>query len=432
MRVLLIYDDIMNNKLTLDWVEVAKLKMLKVKRRRLHFDRLRQNLHYWDYYLLIPYLVLCLIGIVMVYSASAAIEMQNGGTPGGYLVKQTLYAILGWLTMVFFANYPLKKLRTRKFLEITTIVMGLMLIGVLVIGRAVNGAKGWISLGFFSIQPAELCKLYLILYLADRMAHGRRQGAHFLQNKSAIGPMLMVAFFLFLILVQPDTGGFAINLAIVTVMILACDFRWGLGLTVVLGFPIAGYLAMEQMVTSGLLHGGYRAQRFIAFMNPFGNASGSGSQLVNSYYAISNGGIFGVGLGNSVQKMGYLPEPNTDFIMAITSEELGLVGVSIILLLLLVLVCRMIQLGVRSTSLYQTLVCYGSAVFFTVETAFNIGGVLGLLPITGVTFPFISYGGSSMLVLSAVVGIITNISIQQNKQRLQMGAPFLADSSRGN
>ena len=161
----------------------------------------------------------------------------------------------------------------------------------------------------------------------------------------------------------------------------------------------------------------------MAFLNPFGNASGSGSQLVNSYYAISNGGVFGSGLGNSVQKMGYLPEPNTDFIMSITSEELGLVGVSVILILLMIIICRMIQIGVRSNSMYEMLLCYGSATFILIEAFFNIGGVLGLLPITGVTFPFISYGGSSMLILSFTVGIIMNISIQQNKQRaLRRGA----------
>ena len=234
-----------------------------------------------------------------------------------------------------------------------------------------------------------------------------------------------------LIFAQPDTGGATINFAIIAVMALACDIRWSYGIGALIGFPLVGYFLLEKAVESGLFHGGYRAQRFIAFMNPFGNASGSGSQLVNSYYAISNGGVFGVGLGNSIQKMGYLPEPNTDFIMSIASEELGLVGVSLILGLLLCLICRIILIGVRSRSLYQTLICYGTATFMMVETFFNIGGVLGLLPITGVTFPFISYGGSSMLVLSSAVGIVMNISVQQNKEQLQMGQPFISAEGSG-
>lgn len=386
---------------------------------------IRQNFHFWDYYLMVPYLILCLIGIVMVYSSSAAIQMQNGGTPQAYLVKQSIYVVLGIIVVLFCANYPLEHYRHRRFLEYSTIIMGVLLIAVLVLGRAVNGAKGWINLGPINIQPVEFCKLYFILYLADRMTRGRQKWHRFLFTKSAHGPAALAAFYLALILVQPDTGGFAINLSIIFVMILACDIRWRKAIAMMVGFPLAIYFGLEIAIINGWLHGGYQVQRFIAFMNPFGNASGSGSQLVNSYYAISNGGIFGVGIGNSVQKMGYLPEPNTDFIMSITSEELGLVGVSLILILLLVLICRMIQLGVKSDSMYQSLICYGAATFFTIETFFNIGGVLGLLPITGVTFPFISYGGSSMLILSATVGIIINISIRQNKSQLEVGEPFL-------
>ena len=401
-----------------------------MKKKKLRFRKIRSvwnNVRYLDYYILVPYLALCLVGIVMVYSASASIEMQNGGTPLGYLVKQTIYVVMGVAVMAFMANYPLRHYRTPRFLRDSTLVVGALLVIVLVFSRAVNGAKGWISLGFFNIQPVEICKLYFILYLADRMAKIRQRGQHF--TTDAKGPWLIIAVFLGLIMIQPDIGGMAINGAIIAIMLLAADYKWGVGLGIILVLPALGYLGLERLVESGLLQGGgYQVARFVAFLNPFGNASGSGSQLVNSYYAISNGGVFGVGLGNSIQKMGYLPEPNTDFIMSITSEELGLVGVTAILVTLLLLICRIIQVGVRADSLYQTLICYGSATFFTIETLFNIGGVLGLLPITGVTFPFISYGGSSMLILSATVGIIMNISMQQNRDRLVMGKPFIPET----
>lgn len=399
--------------------------MRKLVVRRLPLRAAWHNMRYCDYYLLVPFLALCLVGIVMVYSSSAGIEMQNGGSPTGYLIKQAIYALLGTGCVFFFANLPMRFLRTRRFLRDSTIIMFFLLLIVLVVGRAVNGAKGWLSLGPINLQPAEFCKLYFILYLSDRMAHARQQGTHFLDSGMALGPIIVAGVFLGLIFVQPDTGGAAINFSIIAVMLLACDFKWGVGISLIIGVPTVLYFLMERAVESGLIHGGYRSQRFIAFMNPFGNASGSGSQLVNSYYAISNGGIFGVGLGNSIQKMGYLPEPNTDFIMAITSEELGLVGITIILGVLLFLICRIILVGVRSRSLYHTLICYGTATFMVVETFFNIGGVLGILPITGVTFPFISYGGSSMLVLSSAVGIIMNISMQQNQERMQVGHPFV-------
>ena len=387
---------------------------------KIHISQIRKNFHYWDYYLMVPYLVLCMIGIVMVYSASSAIEMQNGGTPTSYLIKQTIYVIMGICCLLFGANYPLKHYRTPRFLRDSTLAMIGMLLFVLVLSHAVNGAKGWINLGVINIQPVEICKIYFILYLSDRMALVRARNDHFISSGG--GPWLVVALCLLLIVLQPDIGGMAINVMIVAVLFLACDFRWSFGISILLIIPIMCYLLVEKAVESGLIHG-YRMARFVAFLNPFGNASGSGSQLVNSYYAISNGGVFGSGLGNSVQKMGYLPEPNTDFIMSITSEELGLVGVSVILILLMIIICRMIQIGVRSNSMYEMLLCYGSATFILIEAFFNIGGVLGLLPITGVTFPFISYGGSSMLILSFTVGIIMNISIQQNKQRaLRRGA----------
>lgn len=387
---------------------------------KIHISQIRKNFHYWDYYLMVPYLVLCMIGIVMVYSASSAIEMQNGGTPTSYLIKQTIYVIMGICCLLFGANYPLKHYRTPRFLRDSTLAMIGMLLFVLVLSHAVNGAKGWINLGVINIQPVEICKIYFILYLSDRMARVRARNDHFISSGG--GPWLVVALCLLLIVLQPDIGGMAINVMIIAVLFLACDFRWSFGISILLIIPIMCYLLVEKAVESGLIHG-YRMARFVAFLNPFGNASGSGSQLVNSYYAISNGGVFGSGLGNSVQKMGYLPEPNTDFIMSITSEELGLVGVSVILILLMIIICRMIQIGVRSNSMYEMLLCYGSATFILIEAFFNIGGVLGLLPITGVTFPFISYGGSSMLILSFTVGIIMNISIQQNKQRaLRRGA----------
>lgn len=402
---------------------------MKVKYiHKIHISQIRKNFHYWDYYLMVPYLVLCMIGIVMVYSASSAIEMQNGGNPTSYLIKQTIYVIMGIGCLIFGANYPLRHYRTPRFLRDSTLVMVGMLLFVLVLSHAVNGAKGWINLGVINIQPVEICKIYFILYLSDRMARVRARNDHFISSGG--GPWLVVALCLLLIVLQPDIGGMAINVMIVAVLFLACDFRWSFGISVLLIIPTMCYLLVEKAVESGLIHG-YRMARFVAFLNPFGNASGSGSQLVNSYYAISNGGVFGSGLGNSVQKMGYLPEPNTDFIMSITSEELGLVGVSVILILLMIIICRMIQIGVRSNSMYEMLLCYGSATFILIEAFFNIGGVLGLLPITGVTFPFISYGGSSMLILSFTVGIIMNISIQQNKQRALRRSVRQQRSARG-
>ena len=211
-----------------------------MKKKKLRFRKIRSvwnNVRYLDYYILVPYLALCLVGIVMVYSASASIEMQNGGTPLGYLVKQTIYVVMGVVVMAFMANYPLRHYRTPRFLRDSTLVVGALLVIVLVFSRAVNGAKGWISLGFFNIQPVEICKLYFILYLADRMAKIRQRGQHF--TTDAKGPWLIIAVFLGLIMIQPDIGGMAINGAIIAIMLLAADYKWGFGLGIILVLPAA-------------------------------------------------------------------------------------------------------------------------------------------------------------------------------------------------
>ena len=161
-------------------------------------------------------------------------------------------------------------------------------------------------------------------------------------------------------------------------------------------------------------------QRLVGFAHPFELSKGAGNQLVNSYYALGNGGIFGVGLGNSIQKKGYLPEANTDFIMSVVAEELGLIMVIIIISVLFVIIFRAIILGTKSNRMYDTLICYGIATYLVVQTFFNVGGITGLIPITGVTFPFISYGGSSMIVLSATIGVLLNISASQKRsQRIE-------------
>jgi cell division protein FtsW len=383
---------------------------------------LKKKRIFFDYYLFVPYLILCLIGIVMVYSSSADIASQNGGSPTAYLIKQAVYVVLGFAVLVFVRSINIKILQSPKILLIFAIGLLGSLVFVRLFGQAVNGARGWINLGFMSIQPAEVCKIFLVLYLARMLSQNENRIQQSFVS-SVMGPLLIAGSMILLILIQPDLGGAVINAAIVAIMLLASGISWRKGVSIVFGgiaafifvvLPVLTKMAQNSSIKS------YKLQRIIAFVNPFGTARGAGSQLVNSYYAISNGGIFGRGLGNSIQKMGYLPEPNTDFILAVISEELGLVAILIILTLLTIIIARTIWLGVRADDAYSSLICYGVATFITVETLFNVGGVVGLLPITGVTFPFISYGGSSMLVLCAALGCVLNISKQEQKQaRLQ-------------
>lgn len=380
---------------------------------------LMKKFRYLDYYLVIPYLLLCLIGIVMVYSASADIASQNGGSPTAYLIKQTIYVVMGLIVVWFMMSINIKILQNPRFLILFAAVQFGALLFVKLFGQAVNGAQGWINLGVINIQPAEVCKVFLILYLARMLSqHENKISTDFFSSVG--GPLFLSFLFVLLILIQPDLGGAAINGAIIMIMILASGISWKKGVvaifSIIFGFILVLLPLLSRIAQSGAIKS-YQLQRIIAFVNPFGTAQGAGSQLVNSYYALSNGGVFGVGLGNSIQKMGYLPEPNTDSIMAVIGEELGLLCVVLIMCLLAIIVARTIWLGVRANDAYSALVCYGVATFITIQTLFNIGGVTGLLPITGVTFPFISYGGSSMLVLCAALGCVLNISVRQASGR---------------
>ena len=285
-------------------------------------------------------------------------------------------------------------------------------------GRAVNGANGWINLGPISIQPAEFSKLYLIIYWANRCAKVNDELHHPSMREYSMA-LFKTSLLLLLIIIQPDVGGFSINFAIAALIIMASGYNSRWTILIFDGLLLIGMIALPSLakiVATGHIKN-YQVARFVAFVNPFGTQSGAGSQLVNSYYAISNGGLKGVGLGNSIQKMGYLPEPNTDFILSVVSEELGFIGVFLVLTLLTIIICQIIRVGVRSDSMYEGLLCYGVGTFIAVEAAINVGGITGLLPITGVTFPFISYGGSSMLALSIALGLAMNVSIRQKLRR---------------
>lgn len=380
-----------------------------------------RKLKYLDYWLLVPYMILSIFGIVMVYSASADIGTQNGGSPGSYLVKQAIYVVLGLMILTVMVLMNLQKLRDKTVLKYAGYVALGSLFLLLVMGQTINGAAGWFHVGPVSIQPAEFVKFYLIIWLANVIA--QRQDRIQLEGwwVTMRQPLIICCCIVGLILLQPDLGGATINGAIIFVMILASGFNSRLAKTIFVGafFIIVGvfFPILIKISELGFAKNVYQLQRIVAFVNPFEHSQSVGQQLVNSYYALSNGGIFGVGWGNSIQKTGYLPEPNTDFIMAILAEELGLITALAVIMLLFVIILRTTLVGVRSNSTYQALICYGAATYLTVQTLFNLGGVLGMLPITGVTFPFISYGGSSTWTLALVLGLVMNISARQKRYR---------------
>ncbi|MCP8848119.1 putative lipid II flippase FtsW [Latilactobacillus curvatus] len=384
----------------------------------------KSKIQYLDYWLLLPYVILCAFGALMVYSASSDLMSIRGMKPDAYFTKQLVFIALGFILMMITYFLKLSVLKNRTFLKAMTIVVFLALIYLLLLSRfrpsaAINGATAWIQLGPLTIQPSEFTKLLIVIYLANMLSRKENELADgFVDNlKLFFSPVVLVAGIILLVFIQPDLGGASILAAVMVVMF------FGTGMSYWYGFSLITAVTTTVMILFSILRhfnfstnvNSYKFNRILSFLHPFELENMGGSQLVNSYYAINNGGWFGLGLGNSIQKRGYLPEPYTDFILSITTEELGVIGTLVIIALLFALLARIFYLGIHATKMYHTLLCYGIGTIIFVQTLFNVGGLLGILPITGVTLPFISYGGSSMMVLAIALGIVLNISAQEKK-----------------
>jgi len=368
-----------------------------------------------DKWILIPYLVMVGFSIIMVYSASSYTAAQEYGNPEHYLLRQTMFVVAGIIAAFVTSMLSMKVIRSKKVIMILVTITILLFLYVLIFGDEINGAKRWIATPFFNIQPGEIAKLVVVWYLAYILS---KKQSVINENffKTVVSPCLLVGFMIFLVFLQPDTGTSVILFTITVIMIFASGISWKLGVSFsVLGVAgVFGLLEFIKRFGQNLpFIQGYRYERFLAFWNPFALADSHGLQLVNSYYALSQGGLFGVGLGNSIQKTGYLPFPYTDFIMAIVGEELGLIGILIILGIFTLIVARTFLIGVRSKNSFNSILCIGLGSLLLIQGCFNVGGVVGLIPITGLTFPFLSYGGSSMLILSIAIGLILNVSARE-------------------
>lgn len=373
---------------------------------------------YIDFPLLITYLALCFIGLTMVYSASMVAATRGtltGGVPvsGTYFyTRQLIYVIVGFL-IVFFIAYLLnvKVLKKPKFQVGMMGIILLLLLATLVIGSEINGSRSWIRLGFMNLQVSELLKIAIILYVPYIIERKRPQIQR--DPTTILWPILFVGFMIGLVLLQKDVGQTLLISAIFFSIILYS----GIGVKNFLRIGFFSLLGLFVVIIIIVVFRikilpTYLTARFSALENPFNFEDGIGYHLANSLLAIGNGGLFGKGLGNSIMKLGYLPEPHTDFIFAIIAEELGLVGVLIVLGLLFFIVYRAFELASRTSSYFYKLVCVGIASYIGFQTFVNLGGISGLIPLTGVPLPFISFGGSSMLSLSVAMGLLLIVSKQ--------------------
>ncbi|MBS9334922.1 FtsW/RodA/SpoVE family cell cycle protein [Fructobacillus sp. M1-13] len=369
-----------------------------------------------DYWIAVPFAVLSLLGIVMVFSAT-----QNAYlAPVMSFAKQAIFVFFGWSAAFFTFKINRKVLRAQPLLNALLLITTALLV-VARLAPAVNGAHGWINLGPVTLQPVELAKIVLILYFAHWLTVQPWQPGKGLSGfiRSWLRPgrpakLLWPIVILALTLAMPDMGNFFITLAVLTLLVLASGVKPRANLILVVAFFLILAFLPEIISFFDLKESSsYAIRRLSNFVDPWYNMDQS-RQLLYSYYAISHGGLFGVGLGNSLIKP-YLPESNTDFIMAVATEELGAVVVVVVLSLMMILIGRLVLIGIRQKSQYNRLFLYGLAGLLIMQSFVNLGGVLGLLPITGVVFPFISGGGSSFVFFSAAVGFALNIAAQ-NKQ----------------
>lgn len=351
-------------------------------------------------------------GIVMVYSASSVYALNRWGTDTFFVKKQLIAAIIGIFAMAFTMNIPYTFYK-KNFVQIALgIIFLLVLVLIPGIGEWRNGARSWLNLGIFMLQPAEFAKLSIIIYLSALIA---KKGKQIETWKKGLQPaIIVIGIFGLLIAAQPDMGSAAIlGLTSVSVLIAGgAKFKYLIRIAV----PIAA-VATVLIVTSP-----YRLNRFTNFSDPWAdgmNGLGNGFQLAHSYFAMAHGGMTGAGFGKSIEKYLYLPEVQTDFIFSIIGEELGFMGATLFLLLFILYLWRIIFMTRRVNDLFANLVGIGVASMIFIQTLINIGGVIGFIPITGVTLPFISYGGSSLLLNMLSIGIVLSISREAYKQAVQ-------------
>ncbi|PTI62377.1 FtsW/RodA/SpoVE family cell cycle protein [Staphylococcus xylosus] len=381
----------------------------------------KKRLKHLDIGIIISFIILSVIGVIMVYSASmvpASKGSLTNGTPieANYFMKrQFIFFILSVCIILFISMYfNIKMLRnasTQKFLIVGTFAL---LILTLLIGKDVNGSRNWINLGLFSLQSSEFLKLVAIFYLSyilDKKLTNNRD----YKLKNIVPPLGVLGVGLALVLMQGDLGGTLLTVAIIVAILMYSDIKNKIKIQIltITSIPVVLYIFYTLVFDSKNL---YRMKRIKVVLDPFKYENGDGYQLTNALVSISNGGVFGRGLGNGILKLGYLPEPHTDFIFTVISEELGLIGVLLILLMYGFIILKGFIYANKTRNHFYKLICVGVVSYLFMQVFVNIGGVSGLIPLNGVTLPLLSYGGSSMLSISIALGILLAVIREIKKE----------------
>ena len=351
-------------------------------------------------WLLAVIVLLHVFGLVMVFSASSVQAIRDSGAGWYYFNRQLLFSFIGFCLLLVILRVDYHWWRR----QATALYLGglFLLALVLAVGAEVNGSRQWLPLGPFNVQPSELAKLTLLLFVASLLAS--RSDVMGDKRRTLNTSLLALAPAVLLVMLEPDLG----SAIILTVIVIATVFIAGVPLR-----PLAG-IALVAVSMAALLAivAPYRRARLLGFADPWSDVRGVGYHTIQSMVGLATGGFTGTGLGESRAKWGFLPHAHSDFIFAIIGEELGMLGALLVLGLVCALAVLGFQAALRAPDLFGTVVAGGITTWFVVQAFINIGGVVGLMPITGVTLPFVSFGGSSLLVSMVAAGILLNIARQ--------------------
>lgn len=357
----------------------------------------------WD--LVAVWMTICAMGLVMVATSSLAIGAKKYGQPFFFIERQSLFFILGVVLIVVCLQVPLSFWEKTGGVWVTLALALMLLVLVPGVGHTVNGSTRWIPLGPINVQVSEVVKLFLVIYLAGYLV--RRRTKVRTSFKGYVVPTIILVITAFLLLCQPDFGAVAVV------------FATALGLLFLGGARLREFvlLAVVGVVTLGVtaVMSPYRMERLTNFRNPWADPFNSGFQLTQSLIAIGRGDIFGVGLGQSVQKLFYLPEAHTDFIFAVMAEELGLIGVLGLIGLFALLLYQFLRIGVAAEAQqkwFAAYLVYGIAFLIGLSALINMGVVMGLLPTKGLALPFVSYGGSNLIVNCFSFGLVLRVNYE--------------------
>ena len=357
-----------------------------------------------DLILFVSVIVLSIFGLVMIYSASSIWAEYKFGDAYKFLKAETLFLILGITLMIITSKIPYSYYLKNANLILGICVLLLILVLIPGVGTVRNGSRSWFGIGSFGIQPSEFTKLGLLIFTSKYLSKNNKL---IKDIKKGVLPILGVLFLIFgLIMLQPDFGTGTVIVMTIVVLLFISGVKMGF-------FVKIGFLGIVGVAVL-IIIAPYRLRRILSFLDPWSDPLGSGFQIIQSLYAIGPGGLLGLGFGNSIQKHFYLPEPQTDFIFSIISEEFGFMGVLIVSTLFITIIYRGIKISLNAKDLFSKYLSFGIIFGLAFQTILNLMVVVGLIPVTGVTLPFLSYGGSSLLVSMISMGILLNISRYQN------------------